>query len=427
MTLPEQFIARMKQLKDFDFDAFMASYNTPALSGARINPLKDPDGKKFESAFEGVDRVDWCDTGYYIHKDKIKGTHPYHQSGLFYFQEPSAMCAAEMFPLDEGDIVLDLCAAPGGKSTQIAPKSNITLVSNEIISKRSFVLSENIERMGFSNVIVTNESPERLSAKYVDFFDKIIIDAPCSGEGMFKKEPAAVESWSVEHVLSCAVRQQRIIDSAMLMLRQGGSIVYSTCTFSKEENDDNVKYIVDKYPYMHVENVLKLYPHIHKGEGHFAALLKDTREKGARGQCVSDKYVFPQSAVSLYRQFEKEYLNIELDGEFLLFGENLYLKPKGVCVDGIKTVRPGLHLGVCKKDRFEPAHALSKALDIKCFKNVLSYDLFDISIMKYLKGETLNSDIKGYCVIACDGLPMGWGKGSGGVVKNKLPKGLRIF
>ena len=427
MRLPEQFIARMRRLDGFDIDAFLDSYNTQAHSGVRVNPLKDPLGAKFEKTFEDISRVEWCKEGYYIRKDQIKGTHPYHLAGLFYFQEPSAMCAAELLPLEDGDIVLDLCAAPGGKSTQIASKSNITLVSNEIITKRSLVLSENIERMGFSNVIVTNESPERLSTKYTGFFDKIIIDAPCSGEGMFKKEPAAVEAWSEEHVLSCAVRQKKIIDSAMTMLRQGGSIVYSTCTFSKEENDDNVRYIVDKYPYMQAEKVLRLYPHLHKGEGHFAALLKDTREKGRRVNCSGDKYSCPESAVSLYREFEKGHLNIKLDGDFVLFGENLYLKPAGVSVDGIKTVRPGLHLGVCKKGRFEPAHALAKALDLKCFKKTVSYDKNDISVYKYLKGETLDCDIKGYCVIACDGLPLGWGKGSGGILKNKLPKGLRIF
>ncbi len=427
MNLPFQFIDRMKNIKDFDMDAFLKSYDFPAVAGIRINPLKNNAHTLFENEFKTNDKTPWCNDGYYINKEDISGNHPYHIAGLFYFQEPSAMCAAEMLPLDDGDFVLDLCAAPGGKSTQIAAKNKkITLISNEIIPKRAKILSENIERMGFSNVIVTNESPERLEGCFQSFFDKIIIDAPCSGEGMFKKEPAAIEAWSIEHVSACANRQRKIIDSALKMLRRGGAIVYSTCTFAEEENEVNIDYILNNYPWMEVVKITKLYPHTSRGEGHFAALLRDTRCKEViktkNADCSKIK-----KEIDLFKKFEAEFLNIDLDGEFLLFGENLYLKPTGVNIDGIKVVRPGLHLGVCKKGRFEPSHALAKALSTSDIKNVINFSLNDNNLYKYLKGETIEGDLVGYGVITCDHLPVGWCKGSNGILKNKLPKGLRLF
>ena len=337
------------------------------------------------------------------------------------------MCVAEMLPVEEGDMVLDLCAAPGGKTTQIAVRGSINLVSNEIVPKRAKILSENVERMGLKNVIVTNESPECLEKKFNNFFDKIIIDAPCSGEGMFKKEASALEAWSIEHVEACALRQKKIIDSAMKMLSTGGSIVYSTCTFAKEENEDNIEYIVNKYPYMKIEKVKHIYPHLSKGEGHFAALITDTREKTVKkhNEVFSSNKI--KKEIDLYREFEKEFLNVRLNGEFVLFGENLYLLPCAINIDKLKTLRPGLHLGVCKKGRFEPAHALVKALKKNDIKNIIDLDRNSIELNKFLKGETLNCYFSGYCAVACDGLPIGWGKGTNGVLKNKFPKGLRIF
>ena len=427
MNLPKEFIARMKGIDGFDIDGFLNSYNFPPCTGLRINPIKQNSHALFEKEFKNNDKVPWCKDGYYIEKDNISGNHLYHIAGMFYFQEPSAMCTGEMLPVEDNDYILDLCAAPGGKSTQIAAKNkNCTLISNEIIPKRAKILSENIERMGFSNVIVTNESPERLENHFSGFFDKIIIDAPCSGEGMFKKEPAAIESWSVEHVEACSIRQKKIIDSAMKMLKVGGCIAYSTCTFADEENEQNVDYITTKYPYMKVINTTKLYPHTSRGEGHFAALICDTRQK-ENSNTVNCNFKKPDKEISLFKDFEYEFLNTNINGEFVLFGENLYLKPAGVNLDGIKVVRPGLHLGVCKKNRFEPAHALCKALKISDFKNVLNFTLDDDMLYRYLKGETIQGNVKGYCAVTCDSLPIGWCKGSDGILKNKFPKGLRIY
>ena len=425
MNLPNEFIERMKNIDGFDIDSFLNSYNSPPCTGLRLNPAKENSKELFEAEFKNNDKVPWCENGYYIEKDNINGNHPYHIAGMFYFQEPSAMCTAELLTVEDGDIILDLCAAPGGKSTQIAAKNkNAILISNEIIPKRAKILSENIERMGFSNVIVTNESPERLESRFEHFFDKIIIDAPCSGEGMFKKEAAAIESWSVEHVEACSLRQKKIIDSAMKMLKPGGYIAYSTCTFAEEENEENVEYITTNYPSMEVITTKNLYPHTSRGEGHFAALIHDTRQK-QKSNLVNNKNTLKE--VSLFKNFESEYLNTNITGEFVLFGENLYLKPASINLDGIKVVRPGLHLGVCKKNRFEPAHALCRALKISDFKNVINFSLNDDMLYKYLKGETISGDVKGYCCIACNSLPIGWSKGSDGMLKNKFPKGLRIF
>lgn len=427
MNLPSEFIERMKKIPDFDIESFLNSYKHPPVAGIRINPTKENAEALFEKEFGKYEKTPWCEWGCYINREDIKGTHPYHLAGMFYFQEPSAMCVAEMLPLENGDFVLDLCAAPGGKTTQLAARNkNIALISNEIVQKRAKVLSENVERLGFSNVIVTNESPEQLENHFPGFFDKIVIDAPCSGEGMFKKEPAAIEAWSAEHVSACANRQRKIIDSALKMLRRGGAIVYSTCTFAEEENEENIDYIINNYPWMELVKTTKLYPHTCRGEGHFAALLRDTRCKEAIKTKSTDCSKIKKE-IDLFKKFEAEFLNINLDGEFVLFGENMYLKPAGVNIDGVKVIRPGLHLGVCKKGRFEPSHALAKALNTCNIKNVINFSLNDNSLYKYLKGETIEGDLNGYGVVTCDSLPVGWCKGSNGILKNKLPKGLRLF
>ncbi len=422
MVLPEEFLNRMKYLPDFD--EFVLSYDKAPESGMRINKRKL---KSFSGKMRLGERVPWCENGYYADKSVYSGAHPYHMSGLIYFQEPSAMCAAELFDMQSGDYVLDLCAAPGGKSTQLADDEDIVLVSNEIIPKRCSVLSENIERMGYDNVLVTNESPERLESIFGGFFDKIIIDAPCSGEGMFKKEPAAVEAWSTEHVKSCSARQKKIIDSAMKMLSQGGEIVYSTCTFSHEENEENAEYITEKYPYMTVVKSTRIYPHRERGEGHYAVLLKDVRDKVNVQRSVYKQSKASADCEKLYREFEKKALNCTLSGDFVMFGENLYLKKKYLPVDKLKIARVGLHLGVCKKGRFEPAHALARYLRKDDFKNFAEFECDDINIKKYLHGDVISGDFSGWGAVICDGLTVGWVKGSGGMLKNHFPKKLRLI
>ena len=273
-----------------EYDDFIRSYDeAPVFTGIRVNTMKQAADKHIFDKFGSLPPVPWCESGFYADKSQISGNHQYHIGGLFYFQEPSAMAAAAALPVNEGDFILDLCAAPGGKSTQAGAKLNNTglLVSNEIIKKRADILSENIERFGFKNTVVTNETPQRLCEKYPEFFDKIIVDAPCSGEGMFRKEPQAVTEWSEEHVMSCAARQRNILDCAVKMLKKGGMLLYSTCTFSIEENEKNAEYIIKNLGLaqvpIHLNGVCgginmpyaaRLFPHKQNGEGHFVALFR---------------------------------------------------------------------------------------------------------------------------------------------------------
>ncbi|MDP4118442.1 MAG: RsmB/NOP family class I SAM-dependent RNA methyltransferase, partial [Bacillota bacterium] len=395
--------------------------------------------------------VPWCGEGYYIDKSRVSGNHPYHLGGLFYFQEPSAMAVVEALNINEGDFVLDLCAAPGGKATQAGAKLKGTglLVANEIVAKRAAIIAENTERFGLKNTVITNETPARLAEKFKEFFDKIIVDAPCSGEGMFRKEPQAIDEWSEEHTFSCAARQKNIVDSAIEMLKPGGYMVYSTCTFAPCENEGVCDYILEKYPDMalvpinmpmlsdangkycdtahNMSGAKRIFPHKNKGEGHFIALfLKKGEPKKSDFACFKPRKTIGESE-TLYREFEKKFLNTSLEGNLCLFGENLYLTPSEINLDKIKTVRAGLHLGICKKGRFEPSYALALALKADDFKFSVNFGVQSDEILKYLHGDTLNAEVNGWCAVLCDGIPLGWVKGSGGILKNRFPKYRRIL
>ncbi len=449
MNLPQDFVKRMQKMLKSEYDDFEKAFCTGENHASiRINSLKDNAKDAVEEEFGKMEEVPWCASGCYIQKDKISGNHPYHLGGLFYFQEPSAMAAAEALPIEKGDFVLDLCAAPGGKSTHLAAKlgGSGLLVANEIVKKRASILSSNIERMGIKNTIVISESPKKLEQKFPLFFDKILVDAPCSGEGMFRKEKKAVEEWSYEHTLSCAERQKNILDSAIKMLRPGGELLYSTCTFAPCENEDVAAYLIKEHG-MEIEKIhipslsdgenewcslgvdvslsKRIFPHRQKGEGHFIALFKKPLSDAEERKYP--KYKENIESVKLYRNFEKENLNISLEGFFKSFGDKLYLLPYNIDIDKISTLRYGLELGECKKGRFEPSHALALALKKEDFKRAISLDIESEEIKKYLSGDVFSSDEHGWCAVCALQYPIGWGKASGGIMKNKLPKGLRVF
>ena len=446
MNLPIDFCERMRELVGGEYDDFIKSYDTQINRGVRINKLKCD---TLPELFSDSEKVLWCPDGYYVKDGTVSGNHLYHAAGVIYFQEPSAMCVAEGLPLCDDAKILDLCAAPGGKTTHIGArmKNKGLLVANEIISKRAAILSENVERMGLTNTIVTNETPSHLAEKFQGFFDGIIVDAPCSGEGMFRKEPQAVDEWSVNHTLSCAVRQKNILDDAYKMLKCGGYIMYSTCTFSYDENEAVVKHMMEKYnmelcpiPGLDMlsqgigdgmENCRRVFPHKNKGEGHFTALLRRTEENETATEFVKKqnkrKDTTLETAVRLYYEFEKSALKVHLNGEFVLFGDNLYVLPQYVDIDKLKVLRCGLHLGEVKRNRFEPSHALSHAFDEDVYINKVETLQNSEDIKKYMHGETLSSDVSGWCVIKTEKYIVGWGKGSNGIVKNHYPKHLRTL
>ena len=427
--LPEAFLERIKSQLGAEYPQFLASLERPRAVALRFNPLK---GDAPQLPFVG-ENVPWEPMGHYYDIAARPGLHPYHEAGVYYLQEASAMSAVALLEPRPGERICDLCAAPGGKTTQIAGRmaGRGLLLCNEINPKRARILSQNIERMGVTNALVTNEHPENLAKRLLGFFDRVLIDAPCSGEGMFRKEEAAVTDWSEEAVQMCARRQREILSSGAKLLRPGGRLVYSTCTFAPAENEETVEAFLQDHPDFLVEQVeahwftpagkgmFRLWPHKLLGEGHFVAVLRKMGEEEPQGEyCPGEK--LPKEWLS----FAKE-LDISLpEGKAVNFGPNLYWAPQDLpSLRGLKVLRPGLELGEVKKGRFEPAHAL--ALSLKELKNEVRLDPDSREMAAYLHGEVISADVKGWCLIKAGTFSIGWGKGDGTVVKNHYPKGLR--
>ena len=429
--LPEQFIENMKkQLPENEWEAFFACYENKPYKGVRLNPLKGGmDELKGILPFLG-EQVAWEKNGYYTDEEKL-GASPYHFAGLFYSQEPSAMCAAPLLEAQEGEKVLDLCSAPGGKGTQLACAMNGKglIVLNEPISSRAKILSQNVERMGIKNAVVLNEYPETLAKRFAGYFDKILVDAPCSGEGMFRKNSEeALAEWSEENVAMCAERQASILDCATEMLKKGGRLVYSTCTFAYAEDEGQVCDYLQKHPEMRLIKQEKLYPHKVKGEGHFAALFEKTEKTGEWDSRIKTaKNSVTQKSERAYRDFEKAFFHEKF--AFRLFENNgvLYELPEEVFDwKGLNILRVGIRLGEVKNDRFEPAHSLVACVKASECKKALNLPLADNRVEQYLHGEMIEGDIpNGWCLVCVDGYPLGLGKAVNGSIKNHLPKGIR--
>lgn len=446
--LPKEFSERMKLMLGEEYAAFRDSYDRERYQALRVNTLKVQKDDFLERSPFHLTQVPWAENGFYYEGEDQPGKHPYHEAGAYYIQEPSAMLPGGLLSARPGERILDLCAAPGGKTTQIAAamQGEGILISNEIHPARAKILSENVERMGIRNCMVTNETPQRLAEIFPDYFDRIMVDAPCSGEGMFRKNEEACQQWSEENVRMCAERQDGILDCAAGMVRPGGRLVYSTCTFARQENEGSVERFLSRNPGFVLLEDRRLWPHKVKGEGHYAAVLQRKGEvsKGYRGCSVNgvETGIFGstggayfkgslQKEYGDYLAFEKESLKKGIlerfSGTYLRFGEQLYLCPPQMpAVKGLKVLRPGLHLGTMKKNRFEPSHALALALQPQDVRFSLELSSDSDRIREYLNGMTFPAQgEKGWYLITVDGYSIGWGKLAGGVMKNHYPKGLR--
>ena len=427
--LPEAFLNRMKKQLGDEYPAYMASLERPRAVALRFNPLK---GEIPVLPFVR-DPVPWAKHGYYYDPESRPGLHPFHEAGVYYLQEASAMAPVELLNPQPGEKVCDLCAAPGGKSTQIAAAmaGEGFLLCNEFNPKRAKILSRNIERMGIANALVTNEHPQKLADRLPGFFDRVLIDAPCSGEGMFRKEETAVTDWSEAAVSACAQRQREILHSGAQLVRPGGVLVYSTCTFAPEENEETVEAFLKEHPDFCPEQVeapwftpcgsgsFRLWPHKLLGEGHFAAVLRRTGEAEDGENAYAGEKLPAQ-----WNDFARS-LDICLpEGTCVRFGQMLYWSPKEMPdIRGLKVLRPGLCLGEEKKGRFEPDHAL--ALWLKNAKNQMDVPADSDVLRAYMHGDTVPCDQTGWCLVKVSGYSLGWGKADGKVLKNHYPKGLR--
>lgn len=406
----------MKAFLGDEWDDFLYSYDNNRFQALRFNTLKVQSPEERMRILKTLKissdkKVSWANEAYYFDENVRPGKHPYHEMGLYYIQEPSAMSAAALLAPKPGMRVLDLCAAPGGKSTQLATYLGDSglLVSNEINTQRSRILSQNIERMGIKNAIVTNEDSFVLASHFPGFFNAIQVDAPCSGEGMFRKLPEAIEQWSMENVAICAERQKEILDNAAVMLKPGGTIVYSTCTFSKEENEDVIEYFLERHPDFTLEEMERFWPHKVDGEGHFVAKLvrrgcvdtdikadrKTKKNKNSKNRKNETKPALTKENMKLLSEFLDETISEDVaawikNSRLVMFGEQLYRLPDmEVDIKGLKVQRAGLHIGEFKKQRFEPSHSLALALKLSEAKNVVKLTWDDPQTTGFFNGQSV--------------------------------------
>ena len=505
MNLPERFTEEMKRLLGGEYSAWLESFQTDgqdgegasgegrpeaddAFRGLRVNTRKLSPQEFLGRAPFSLRPVPWTENGFYLEGGGRASRHPYYAAGLYYLQEPSAMVPAAALPIERGDRVLDLCAAPGGKATELAARLAGTglLVANDLSNSRAKALLKNLELFGAENILVTSESPERLVRYFEGFFDKILIDAPCSGEGMFRKNPSMTRDWEEKGPDYYARIQKEITAQAARLLRPGGLLLYSTCTFSVKENEETILSLLRTAPGFRVLPLAlpdtakhygfapgrpdlisreaageglteeewtgltlaaRLYPHRVEGEGHFAALLQKKgtedsegpekepagpkrRKRDVEGQRKSGKQALSES----FREFGKALKKPLEEDRIRSYDGRLYYLPEALLsrnIRGLRFLRTGLYLGEEKGNRFEPGQALAMALKKEDFDGTIDFPSEDERAIRYLKGETLDvEDLadaggKGWRLVCVDGFPLGWGRLAGGRLKNKYYPGWR--
>lgn len=450
MNLPAEFEEKMKRLLGGEYGEFLKSYDSDRAMGLRVNRIKLGRGEEKRLPFT-LRPVPWTEDGYYYDSAERPGRHPYHEAGVYYIQEPSAMAVAAVLEPEPGERVLDLCAAPGGKTSHAASlmAGKGFLLSNEIHPARAKILSQNVERMGLSDCVVTNESSDALARRFPGFFDKIIVDAPCSGEGMFRKEPQAVAQHSPALVARCAALGAEILENAATVLAPGGLLVYSTCTFAPEEDEGQIGHFLALHPEFELldcgvsfgapgeENrcgehpfpaglTRRIWP-AQGGEGHFMAKLRKSPDAPA-AVSKRTKPARPPKPCAEWLAFAAEYFPALKGQSAQAAGERLFLPPQGWQGEGLKLsiARCGVTLGRAQKGRFEPDHHLFMAFGPEC-ENREELTLGDPRTEAWLRGEEIEAVTakNGWCAVLVDGLPLGGGKVSGGRVKNHYPKALR--
>ena len=467
--LPQSFLDSMKEILEEDYEAFLAGFDGQRQYGLRVNTLK-MNLEEFERiAPFHLKKVPWISNGYFYEAEDVPAKHPFYSAGLYYLQEPSAMTPASRLKVQPGERVLDLCAAPGGKATELgaALQGEGLLVANDINTARARALLRNLELFGISNSFVTNEPPHVLAERFPEFFHKIMVDAPCSGEGMFRKNPAVVDSWQEKGPEYFSKLQREIIVQAADMLLPGGMMFYSTCTFSPLENEKTITHLLKERPDMEVipmedyegfaegltsyrgevfyescKLCRRIWPHKMSGEGHFMALLhKKNGTQQQVQQTVSQSSIWWEKCKGLNKEQKAaaedffSHVNIAYDEKRIdVRGDNLYYLPAPKYDGrGLHFLRNGLFMGEFKKKRFEPSQPFALALHAQDFDQVLDFPADDERLSRYLRGETLDvSDLiagekkrKGWQLVMVAGHPLGFGKLVNNNLKNKYPAGWR--
>lgn len=464
MKLPPLFEEKMRELLKEEFPDYIACYDEPRYYGLRVNTGKItvPEFERL-CPFE-IWPIPWIENGFYYDGDEVSPSrHPYYFAGLYYLQEPSAMTPASRLPVRPGDRVLDLCAAPGGKATELGAKLGREgiLAANDLSSSRAKGLLKNIEVFGIGNVLVLSEEPGRLKKYFPEYFDKILIDAPCSGEGMFRKDRKMAKAWEEHGPEFFSPIQKSIILQAAELLRPGGLLLYSTCTFDGRENEQAVEHLLKQFPEFTIlpvegyggfaegrpeltesgdkrlKDTVRIFPHRMKGEGHYVALLKKGADKCSAGTAEAGslrgtpcgKKRFPEELFEFLEGLDVPFESGRID----IRGEKVYYMPENLPdMRGVRFLRTGLLMGELKKRRFEPSQALAMYLKKdECRKNI-DFPAEDIRVLRYLKGETLEvgdlagMNAEGWHLVCVDSYPLGWGKLSRGTLKNKYLPGWRL-
>ena len=457
MKLPTAFEEKMRALLGEEFEDYIACYEEPRYYGLRVNTRKISVTEFLKICPFEIRSIPWIENGFYYDGEKeAPAKHPYYFAGLYYLQEPSAMTPASRLPIEPGDKILDVCAAPGGKATELGSRlgSEGILAANDISNSRAKGLLKNMEVFGIGNMLVLSEEPGRLLEYFPEYFDKILIDAPCSGEGMFRKDKKMIKAWEEHGPEFFSKIQRSIITQAAQMLKPGGMLLYSTCTFDAAENECTIEYLLKKYPEFKIKELksyegfadgmpevtkskspdfkktVRIFPHKMHGEGHFLALLQKGQAEPEETRTSGNKAVkeMPEELRVFFRN-----IDMKLDPKRLdIHGERVYYMPEGLPdVRGIRFLRTGLLLGELKKKRFEPSQALAMSLKKEQYPYIIDLPVHDERIRKYLKGETLDlEDVvsakeKGWYLFCVDGYPLGWGKLASGMLKNKYLPGWR--